>query len=143
MSALNVAAAAQHIAESAHHGQTDKAGVPYITHPARVAARFHDPLHQAVAWLHDVLEDTPVTADDLRDAGIPDDVLDAVEALTHQPEEPRADYYERIRRAGPMAVAVKLADIDDNSDPDRLARLDGATRDRLTAKYTKARQALI
>lgn len=130
------------IAQRAHLGQTDKAGVPYINHPERVAERFEDPWHQATALLHDVLEDTDVTAADLRDEGIPETVIMAVEALTQRPGEDRLGYYRRINAAGPMALAVKHADIDDNADWSRLRLLDPATRERLTAKYAKARKYL-
>lgn len=138
----DIAQKAWEIAQRAHYGQTDKAGVPYISHPERVAERFNDPLHRATALLHDVLEDTEVTATGLRVDGIPESVIAAVEALTHHPGEPRADYYRRINSAGPMAVAVKLADVDDNSDWSRLRMLDLATRERLATKYADARRHL-
>jgi len=138
----DIAQKAWAIAQRAHNGQTDKAGMPYITHPERVARQFDDPWYQATALLHDVLEDTDVTTTDLRAAGIPEPVIVAVAALTRRRNEPAVDYYRKINAAGPMAVAVKLADIDDNSDWSRLRMLDPATRDRLTAKYTAARQQL-
>jgi (p)ppGpp synthase/HD superfamily hydrolase len=131
-------AAARDIATTAHTGQVDQAGNDYIAHPARVAAALHTPQQQAAGWLHDVLEDTDVTADDLADAGIPDDVIAAVEAVTHHRGEPEDDYLNRIAAAGPLAVATKLADMADNSDGGRLALIDDdAKRDRLTAKYAR------
>ncbi|WP_137726350.1 HD domain-containing protein [Prescottella subtropica] len=132
---------AEQIATTAHEGQVDKAGQPYITHPARVAARVAgDDLAVAAAWLHDVVEDTTVTLADLEQS-FPPAVTAAVDALTRRDSETPTDYYARIRQI-PLAVTVKLADLDDNSDPKRLARLDDATRDRLTAKYTRARAEL-
>jgi len=68
-------------------------------------------------------------------------VVSAVDALTHREGETRADYYQRILLS-PLALRVKAADIDDNADPERLARLDPATRDRLVLKYQTARKAL-
>lgn len=139
---MPLAELAWRIAQHAHLGQTDKAGAPYINHPERVAERFQTERMQAAALLHDVLEDTDVTADFLREHGIPDDVVALVEALTHRANEPRDDYYRRIREAGPDAVAIKLADVDDNSNWSRLRMLDAATRTRLQAKYARARVAL-
>ena len=136
---------AEAIARAAHIGQTDKIGVDYIEHPRRVAERFDRaelPRESAVAWLHDVLEDTPVSAEDLRAKGIPEEVIVAVELLTKDESEPDlTDYYTRIRQ-NQLALAVKIADIADNTDPARTANLDDETRDRLATKYRKARAAL-
>lgn len=129
------------IAEKAHAGQVDKAGCPYIEHVARVADRVEGGVEKAVAWLHDVLEDTILEAPDLRYKGMPEEVVQAVLALTHRPHEPRDVYYLRVK-ADRYALAVKLADIADNSDPARLAQLNDTTRERLTAKYAKARAEL-
>ena len=137
-------AKARRLAEFAHAGQTDKAGRPYIEHVERVAETVTHPslgLAQAVAWLHDVMEDCGFAELDLMAAGMPADVVAAVEAITHRPHEPRTDYYARVR-GNSLACAVKLADVADNSDPARLADLDEATRERLTAKYAKAREHL-
>lgn len=136
---------ARTIATDAHRGQTDKAGAPYIGHPARVAAHAAaaggDERVVAAAWLHDVVEDTAVTPDDLRAAGIPEDVVAAVVAVSKVAGEATEDYFARIN-ADPIAVAVKTADLADNTDPARLAVLDDATRQRLQAKYGRARQLL-
>jgi len=134
-------AAAKKLATQAHQGQLDKAGMPYIQHPARVAAAFPDRLDlQTIAWLHDVVEDTDVTLNNLHRL-FPSYVVMAVDALTHRKGEDRELYYRRVR-ANERARLVKHADIDDNADPGRLAVLDEAIRDRLVAKYAKARTAL-
>ena len=135
-------ATAELVARMAHAGQVDKAGEPYITHPARVVARIRagEHLDRAAAWLHDVVEDTDLTLDDLR-AVVSPTVVSAVDALTHREGETRADYYARVLQS-PTALRVKTADIDDNADPERLARLDPATREWLTAKYENARKLL-
>jgi (p)ppGpp synthase/HD superfamily hydrolase len=133
---------ARQIAVAAHTGQVDKAGADYITHPERVAARVgDDESAQAVAWLHDVVEDTAVSLDDLVVAGMGEQVVAAVAALTHRPGESAESYYARVQ-ADPLALQVKLADLSDNSDPTRLALLDETTRERLEAKYARARQLL-
>lgn len=136
----HMVSAADALAEQAHAGQTDKAGRPYVEHPRRVAARFEDPVLRTVALLHDVVEDTHVTLNDLHRL-FPTNVVMAVDALTHRKGEDRDLYYRRVR-ANERARLVKHADIDDNADPQRLALLDEATRDRLVAKYEKARAAL-
>ena len=142
LSVGELVATAEAIATKAHAGQVDKSGADYIEHPRGVAAQF-DPVTQpnecAAAWMHDVLEDTDVTADDLRQAGIPFEVIDAVRLLTKNPAEPNLDdYYARIK-ANPLALAVKAADIANNTDPVRVAQLDPAARERLAAKYQSAR----
>jgi (p)ppGpp synthase/HD superfamily hydrolase len=122
------------IARAAHAGQTDKAGRPYIEHPLRVMGRLDGEQERMAAVLHDVLEDTAVTADDLRSAGCPEAVLVAVQALTKRPGESLARSMERAA-ADSIARAVKRADIADNSDSQRLALLDDRTAERLRRKY--------
>lgn len=134
---------ADEIAAVAHQGQIDKSGVPYIEHPRSVARRVRPATDQnvAAALLHDVVEDTGETPDTLRAKGIPDDVVAAVELLTRRDDVPDDDYYRAIR-ADRIALAVKVADITDNTDPDRVARLDAATRSRLRTKYVAALRKL-
>ncbi|WP_104138790.1 HD domain-containing protein [Arthrobacter sp. ZGTC131] len=134
-------AAAKAIATIAHRFQTDKIGVPYIEHPRRVAARLNDPKQVAAAWLHDVIEDCGVTAKDLAAAGISEEVVQAVVLLTRTDDNKGDGYYEAIRN-NPIASAVKLADIEDNTDPKRTGRLDPEKRAELADKYEKARRLL-
>jgi (p)ppGpp synthase/HD superfamily hydrolase len=130
---------ARRLAESAHEGQPDKAGEPYIGHPARVAARVHSPEEQAVAWLHDVIEDTEMTAAELGSAGIPPDIVRTVELLSNRPKRPYDEFIRSIRDADdPIALAVKRADLADNADEDRLAKLDPKEAMRLRLKYAEA-----
>lgn len=131
---------ARNLAMRAHAGQYDKAGRDYIDHPARVAARVVHREAQAVAWLHDTVEDTDVTLVELYRLGFPGDVVDAVDALTRRPDEDDS-YYVRVR-ANPIALQVKLADIADNTDPRRLVHLDDVTVCRLIRKYAKALRIL-
>ncbi|MCE7011588.1 HD domain-containing protein [Kibdelosporangium philippinense] len=125
------------IARAAHAGQVDKGGKPYIDHPLRVLARVKGAHAQMAAVLHDVVEDTSVTASDLRSAGCPEDVVVAVIALSKVPGETMPSYLRRVA-ADPIAVQVKRADIADNTDPQRLAMLEPETQDRLRAKYAEA-----
>lgn len=120
----------------AHAGQTDKGGRPYIEHVERVAA--HVPFaYEDAAWLHDVVEDTDATLDDLRSAAFTPRTVEAVDALTHRKGERNIDYYARVR-GNPIARTVKLADIADNANVRRLARLDDETIVRLVRKYARA-----
>lgn len=122
------------IAAKAHDGQLDKAGKPYISHPLRVMDRVRTEHERMAAVLHDVIEDTPVTADDLAAAGAPPEVVAAVVALSKSPGEPMANYLARVA-ADPIAAVVKRADIADNASPARIDCLDGPTQERLRAKY--------
>jgi (p)ppGpp synthase/HD superfamily hydrolase len=129
---------AAEIATVAHYGQRDKDGQAYIAHPFRVSASLPDSdrAGRIVGLLHDVVEDTDVTLDDLAMAGFSMEIITAVDAITRRDEPPDA-YYERVK-ANPLALRVKRADIDDNLDHDRLDRLDLATRERLIRKYAHA-----
>lgn len=136
-------ARAHAIAVIAHRGQKDKLGVDYIQHPAAVALRFDplvDTLECCAAWLHDVLEDTDITADDLALAGIDPEVIEVIELLTRLDGD-GDDYYRRIAQ-NPAARAVKLSDIAHNTSPERVAQLDPAMRERLRGKYEHALQLL-
>lgn len=142
---MSQVAIAKAIAIAAHKGQSDKAGVEYITHPERVAAYVAesggDTLAVAAAWLHDVLEDSTVESSDLRAAGVEYDVIATVERVTRAGHAHDDHYYARIR-GSERATQVKLADIRDNTDPRRLALLEEPTQVRLLRKYAKALHAI-
>jgi (p)ppGpp synthase/HD superfamily hydrolase len=108
------------IAARAHTGQVDKAGAPYVFHPLRLMLAVRTPLERMVAVLHDVVEDTVLTLVDLRDAGFPPEVLDAVEALTKRKGESRLEAALRAVK-NPIARVVKLADVTDNMDLSRIS----------------------
>jgi len=133
--------AAVALATRAHAGQVDKSGADYIGHPLRVMARVDGEPARMAAVLHDVLEDTPVTAADLRAAGCPEQVVEAVEALTKRAGEPLEESMRRVAVV-PLALVVKRADLDDNSDETRLALLAAETAARLRAKYARSRALL-
>lgn len=106
------------IAARAHEGQLDKQGQPYILHPLRVMAAVEGEEARIVAVLHDVIEDSSVTADDLRREGFGEDILEALDRLTHRKDESYADYVIRCK-GHEIARRVKLADLEDNSRPSR------------------------
>jgi len=133
-------ARARMLALEAHAGQVDKAGHPYIGHVGRVAAAVRgDDEAEAVAWLHDVVEDCPAFAGQVQ--AFPAPLQDAVRLLSRTPAADADTYYTRIS-ADPLALKVKLADIADNADEARLASLDAATAERLRDKYRRALAAL-
>jgi (p)ppGpp synthase/HD superfamily hydrolase len=93
--------AALRIAYDAHHGQTDKTGLPYIYHPLHLAEHIgDDEVLIATALLHDVVEDTALTFDNLRSAGISDEVIAALKLLTHDDAVPYMDYVRAIKDSG-------------------------------------------
>lgn len=108
------------IAAEAHSGQLDKAGQPYILHPIKVMLRMQSNDERIAAVLHDVVEDTSVTLQSLREAGFDEQLLDAVDALTKREGESRMDAAKRAKR-NPLARAVKLSDNAENSDITRIA----------------------
>ena len=118
------------IAARAHAGQVDKGGAPYILHPLRLMLSVSGAEARMAAVLHDVVEDTPITPEDLRREGFPEIVIEAVLALTKHKGETRMD---AARRLAPNAVAraVKLADLRDNMDVSRLGSLTEKDRARL------------
>ena len=103
-------------AYNAHHGQQDDDGIPYVFHPARVAAGFTDEIGACAAWLHDVVEDTETGIDDLRAAGFPEEVCRVLALLTHEEGVPYMEYVKKLAE-DPVARAVKLADLQDNANP--------------------------
>ncbi len=124
------------IAVKAHKGQRDNYGAPYIMHPLRVMHRVDTTPEKIVAALHDVVEDTSLSLDDLRKEGFPGRIIKAVDCISKREGE---DYEEYVRRAGsnPLARRVKLADLEDNMDVRRRRVVDEKDARRL-AKYLKA-----
>ena len=134
------------LAEFAHRKQVDKAGMPYIEHPKRVMKSMQAqgalPYIQMAAVLHDVIEDTPFTAEMLVDLGVPVPAVEIVTLLTRTKDVSPEDYYLKIRQ-NEAARMVKLADIDDNTQNWRLGYLPWETQKRLSVKYDKARKILL
>jgi hypothetical protein len=126
------------IAQEAHFGQKDKAGEDYINHPVHVASQMIDEVSICTAFLHDVVEDTELTFDDLSNQGIPEPVIEALKLLTHDDETPYVEYIQRIKDSGnKTAISVKLADLRHNSDDSRISIIDEPTLKRIE-KYKSA-----
>lgn len=131
------------LAYAAHHGQTDKSGQPYIFHPHHLAEQMTDEISTCAALLHDVVEDTAVTIEELEQE-FPKEVTGVLRLLTH---EKGTDYFDYVRaiKGNPVAVKVKLADLAHNSDETRFAGCDEIPAEQLVKwreKYAKARRIL-
>jgi (p)ppGpp synthase/HD superfamily hydrolase len=130
------------LAVEAHKGAVDKGGHPYILHPLRVMMSIPAEEKDAriVAVLHDIVEDTDLTLDHLREFGFSDVVVDAIDAVTKREEE---DYFDFVKRAkaNPVARIVKIADIKDNMDTSRLKEIAEWDLARME-KYKKALEIL-
>jgi (p)ppGpp synthase/HD superfamily hydrolase len=126
---MNLAKAIE-LAARAHVAQRDKQnGEPYVMHPLRLMNKMKSDEAKIAAVLHDVVEDTPVTEDDLRSMGFAENVIAAVLNLSRRQDETYADFILRAKR-DPIAREVKLADIEDNSNlPRALLRNDRVESD--------------
>lgn len=120
----------------AHRDQVDKSGMPYVFHPFHLAEQMTDEATTVTALLHDVVEDTDFTLNDLRAMGFPAAAVDAVAMMTHDPKVPYLEYVAKLR-TNPVARAVKLADLRHNSDLSRLDTVDEKALERVE-KYKKA-----
>jgi (p)ppGpp synthase/HD superfamily hydrolase len=110
------------IAVEAHRGQTDKAGQPYILHPLRLMLSMKTEDERITAVLHDVIEDTNVTLANLREQGLSDEVLKAIELLTRLPQDTYEAFIERLS-INPLSRRVKMADLADNMNISRLSEV--------------------
>lgn len=128
------------VAYKAHEGQMDRAGLPYILHPIHVAEQMKDEDTCVVALLHDVIEDTDITLEDLREYGFTEAQLEGVRIMTH---EEGVEYFDYIRtvKTNPLALAVKLEDLKHNSDETRIIDMTDKDIKRLE-KYKKALKIL-
>ena len=124
----------------AHKEQVDKSGMPYVFHPFHVAEQMTDEESTVVALLHDLIEDTDYTLDDLRARGFSETVVEAIGLMTHEDGVSYEDYLKRIK-ANPLARTVKLADIAHNSDRTRLDD-DDPRAEKWQQKYAHARAIL-
>ena len=123
----------------AHKEQTDKTGMPYVFHPFHLAEQMQTEEETVCALLHDIIEDTPYTLEDLRGMGFAEAVLEALKLLTHAKDVPYMEYVEAIAK-NPIAKQVKMADLRHNSDRGRMA---GEPIDeRMLARWEKYATAL-
>ena len=120
----------------AHKNQLDKSGMPYVFHPFHLAEQMETEETVVVALLHDIVEDTDYTIDDLKNMGFPNTVTDAIALMTHDANTEYMDYVARIK-TNPIAKAVKLADLRHNSDTTRLDKVTEKDLKRVE-KYTAA-----
>ena len=120
----------------AHKEQKDKSGMPYVFHPFYLAEQMTDEATTVVALLHDVVEDTELTFDDLEKQGFGEEIISALKLLTHNDDTPYMDYVAKIK-TNKIATAVKLADLKHNSDLSRLDTVDEKALKR-KEKYEKA-----
>jgi hypothetical protein len=137
---VNLLELALQIAVKAHDGQKDKSGEPYIFHPIRVMQRCSTPKGKIVALLHDTVEDTDVTFEDLEAAGFDSGTIDTLRLVTHETGVPYDDYIDALVH-DPVAVEVKIADLEDNSDIRRLKEIGVKDVERLK-KYLRTHRRL-
>lgn len=133
---------AMQVAYTKHAGQVDKAGVPYIFHPYHLAEQLQDEIACTVALLHDVVEDTDTTFEELSEK-FPDEVIEALRFLTRTKDTPYLEYVKNIKK-NKIATAVKLKDLEHNMDKERmsLTHISDEKQKRLYDRYTKAVQIL-
>ena len=127
---------AYEIAKKAHLGQVDKAGEDYIKHPEKVASFVKTNEEKAVAYLHDVIEDTELTLEDLCEYDFSKEVIEAVDIITKKRGEDYQSYLNSVKN-NKLARAVKLADLRHNSDLTRLIKVTEKDIER-KEKYQKA-----
>ena len=128
------------IAVEAHTGQADKVGQPYILHPLRIMLAMTTDEERMVAALHDVVEDSSVTLEDLRKAEFSEPVVAAVDALTHREGESYGDYVKRAS-LNPLAKRIKITDLEDNMNFRRIWKLEERDRERME-RYRQALEFL-
>jgi (p)ppGpp synthase/HD superfamily hydrolase len=126
------------LAAQAHLGQKDKNDQPYILHPLRVMLRLESERERIVGVLHDVIEDTPTTLDDLRALGYSEDLVTAIEHMTRRKDETYEEFTARAA-SNPIARRGKLADLEDNLDVRRLKTVTPQDAERFQ-RYLTARK---
>ncbi len=124
------------IAKAAHDGQKNKDGTPYITHPFKLMESMDTTDEKIAAILHDVVEDSDVTIEDLRAEGFSETILSVVDTLTHKPDESYSDYIKRVA-GNPITRKIKKADLKDNMDQRRIPNPTDKDRSRIK-KYEEA-----
>ena len=131
----NLLSLAYKIAQESHKGAVDKGGHDYILHPVAVASMVCENDEKIVALLHDVIEDSDMTLENLREYGFPEKIISAVDAISKRREESRKFYLHRLK-SNPLARIVKIADLKHNCD---LSRIKNPTKRDIirTQKYEK------
>ncbi len=129
------------IAVQAHTGQKDKRGAPYILHPLHLMSKMRTDPERIVAVLHDVVEDSDWTLEQLRAEGFSDEILAAIDCVTHRADEPYENFIERAK-LNPLSRTVKIADLLHNMDASRILALTDKDIARIR-KYQKALAVLV
>ena len=129
------------VAIEGHKGRKDRYGEPYILHPLRVMMKMNTREEKITAVLHDIIEDTDMTLDELRKKGFPENILTAIDCLSKREGEEYEAYIERAR-SNPIALRVKIADLEDNMDLRRIKTMTLKDVDRLS-KYRKYWELLV
>lgn len=124
------------LAVTAHRGQKDRSGRPYILHPLWLMQQFEDARAMIVAVLHDTVEDSSLTLQDLKSEGFSEEIVEAIDALTRRKDETYEQFILRLKPQ-PLALRIKLADIEHNLDVRRLSQLNKDDLKRVD-KYHKA-----
>ena len=124
-----------------HKDQVDKTGMPYIFHPFHLAEQMDDEISTVCALLHDVVEDSQITFENLLQMGFPHEVIEVLKLLTHEKSVPYMQYVEKIA-TNPIAKKVKIADLRHNSDLTRLNVVDETALNRAN-KYKRALDILL
>lgn len=141
----NLLKKAMDLAIQVHGEQLDRYGQPYLLHVCRVASAMQTPMLRTAALLHDVVEDSDITVDDLVNEGFSTEIATIVDCLTKREGEPYDDYINRVVTSR-AAITIKLADLEDNMDARRLPEMDNDSVQRYREKYLpafKRLQALI
>ena len=125
----------------AHKDQIDKSGMPYVYHPFHLAEQMKDENTTIVALLHDVVEDTDITIDDIRKMGFNEEVCEALKLMTHDDNVPYIEYVKKLK-SNPIAKTVKIADLKHNSDLTRLDTVDEKALKHVE-KYKRAMEELL
>ena len=124
------------IAYHAHRDHVDKGGMPYIFHPLHLAEQMDTEYSVITALLHDVIEDSDISLEDLKAEGFPEPILEALSLLTHEKQVPYLEYVQRLK-GNELARKIKLADLTHKSDVSRLSVQDDSSRQRFE-KYQRA-----
>ena len=124
----------------AHKNQVDKTGLPYVFHPFHLAEQMDSEIAVGCALLHDVVEDTPLSLQDIAEMGFPREAVEVLALLTHEEGAPYMEYVQKIKH-NPIARQVKIADLQHNSDLTRLDTVDEWAQ-RRNAKYSEALRIL-
>ena len=128
------------IAVDSHRDQIDKGGNPYILHPLRVMLSMNNKSDRICALLHDVIEDSAMTFDDLRNYGFTEELLQTIDCLTKRVGESYESFLERVL-TDKRAIRIKIADIEDNMDLTRISNISEADLKRVK-KYERALSVL-